>query len=399
MRPEGAGGRRWGQVAVVVWGILLAAVCCRVLMRPGGHNVFVVYAGAAASWCAGNDVYCEANEGYRYSPFATVSLMPFGALGERWGSVAWRLANAAVLLGGMTWWSRSVLPAGLGPTRRAAVAALAAPLAVGNLNNGQCNPLVIGLLLLAVAASAESWWNTAASCVAAAALFKVYPLAVGLLLVAAYPRQLGGRLPVALAAGVVMPFLFQAPEYVARQYAGWLAVLRADDRAGLATTVCYRDLWLLCRLARLPVSRDAYALIQGVAAAGVAGLCWAGRRNGWPRRRLLARVLNLGVCWMLLCGPATESATYILLAPTAAWAVVDAGGRRQGLTGALPLVAYALLVLCAAAAWFPGVARVHAVGLQPAAAVVLVVALARHLWYRFEAPGAPILLGPASPTA
>jgi hypothetical protein len=90
----------------------------------------------------------------------------------------------------------------------------------------------------------------------------------------------------------------------------------------------------------------------------------------------LAELLALGTCWMLLCGPATESATYVLLAPTLAWAVLDACTRprpawvRGGLLGC-----YGALLLAAAAAWFPVGNQVHTLGVQPLAALVLFLIL------------------------
>ena len=38
--------------------------------------------------------------------------------------------------------------------------------------------------------------------------------------------------------------------------------------------------------------------------------------KNWPTPRILEAVLLLGACWMMLCGPATESASYVLLAPS-----------------------------------------------------------------------------------
>src|SRR5204863_5778587 len=113
--------------------------------------------------------------------------------------------------------------------------------------NGQSNPLVAGLLLAAVAGVAERRWNLAAVCVTAAVLFKGYPLAIGLLLAAVYPRRFAPRLAVALALGALLPFLLQRPEYVAAEYGSWLRLLGADDRMDAPASHAYRDLWALCR--------------------------------------------------------------------------------------------------------------------------------------------------------
>jgi hypothetical protein len=176
----------------------------------------------------------------------------------------------------------------------------------------------------------------------------------------------------ALVAGLALPFLLQRPGYVVRAYQDWLWVLGADDRTGFPLDNGYRDLWQLFRLAGVPISWDLYFGLQLALAAGAAVLCLAGRAAGWPRRRLLTALLSLGTCWMLLCGPATESSTYILLAPVLAWAVVGAWTAEKGPAARyLPAVSFGLLALTQAACWFPAGKQVHALGVQPAATLLL----------------------------
>jgi hypothetical protein len=268
-------------------------------------------------------------------------------------------------------------------------------LSVGSLNNGQSNPLIAGLLLAAVAGAARRRWNLAAACAAAACLFKGYPLAVGLLLAAVYPRRFAPRLALALAVGLGLPFLAQRPDYVFGQYGEWVRLLGGDDRKDWATANGYRDLWLLFRVAGVPVGKSAYLGLQLAAALGAAAVCVAGRAVGRPRRQLLTTLLALGVCWMLLCGPATESATYILLAPVLAWAVV--AGRDTDATWParwLPAAAFALLTAAQAACWFPVGKPLHALGVQPLAALVFTGGLlADELGRRFRGRGAAAVQG------
>src|SRR5262249_9785489 len=152
-----------------------------------------------------------------------------------------------------------------GPVKRGQLAALfllIVPLSVGSLNNGQSNPLVIGLLLAGVAAVAGERWWLASACVALACLFKLYPVAVGLLLAVVYPRRFAGRFAVALVLGLALPFPLQRPGYVAAQYAGWLDHLRRDDRTILPLALWYRDLRLLCHVWGIPLSAKGYVLVQ-----------------------------------------------------------------------------------------------------------------------------------------
>src|SRR5262249_8060013 len=150
-----------------------------------------------------------AREPYRYSPLVTVLFVPFSLLPDALGGVLWRLLNAAVYLGGMAWWARVGLPGRLTRHQRAVLFLLTVPLAGGRLNNGQSHALVIGLLFCAVAGVNTGRWSLAALCAALAALLKVYPVAVALLLAVAAPRRFGGRFGAALALGLALPFLFQ----------------------------------------------------------------------------------------------------------------------------------------------------------------------------------------------
>jgi hypothetical protein len=369
-------------LAVLLWASILLVVCGRVLLSPRANSVYPIFAHAGHSWLASGELYFEEQrpaglDRYRYTPavaafFAPLSLLPDGVAG-----CLWRLLNAAIFLGGFAWLCAAVLPGwrSLSGGSRAALWLLLVPVAVGSLNNGQSNPLVAGLLMAAVAGVADRRWKLAAACITGAVLFKGYPLAIGLLLAAVYPRRFAPRLALALTVGFLLPFLLQRPDYVAGEYGNWLRLLGGDDRKDGPVSCGYRDLWVLCQALGLPLSRRWYVAIQFAAAAGVAALCVAARRARWPRRRLLAVLWALGTCWMMLCGPATESSTYILLAPVLAWAVLDAWTRWEGGGRYLPQLSFALLAVSSAACWFPVGKDLHTLGVQPLAALLLTASL------------------------
>jgi hypothetical protein len=249
---------------------------------------------------------------------------------------------------------------------------LVALLSVGSMNNGQSNVLVIGLLMAAVAAVTEERWNLASICVAVACLFKVYPIAVGLLLAVVYPRRFGLRLALVLGIGLVLPFLLQNPSYVSHQYAAWIDHMRSDDRQTRPLSLWYRDLRLVSAVWFRPMSAIAYQAIQFLTAAGIATLCWLGSRRWWSQRRLLTSLLAMGCCWMTVLGPATDSATYTLLAPVLAWAVLEALLEKRGLiVRGLLLVSYGLFLSYYMAHWFPWTAPFRNLGPQPVGGLIL----------------------------
>ena len=230
----------------------------------------------------------------------------------------------------------------------------------------------MGLLLAALAAVERERWSRAAVFVALATTVKVYPLAIGLLLAAAYPRRFAPRLLLALALAAVLPFACQHWDYVHAQYGLWLQRLGKDQRWDWPLHMGYRDLWLLIRLYHVPLTPRGYLGVQLVSAAGCAALCVALRLRGLPRREVLTAILVLGSCWMTLCGPATESSTYILLAPALAWMVFRVESERwSGLLGWMTRVAFVLFMLCVVRGLWPNVNRFHALGLQPHAACLL----------------------------
>jgi hypothetical protein len=361
-------GSRLFACSLAAWFFVILVIDGRLLFGPLKQSVYPTFARAGLDWRDGQELYEHKTAVFRYSPLVAALLAPFSLLPERMGELAWRLLNGGVFLGALLWWARTCLPRRLTSQELGALLLLALPLSIGSLNNAQCNPLVLALLLLACGVSSS--WNLAAAALALAAYFKIYPLAIGLLLAAVFPRQLGWRLALALLIGAAIPFALQRPDYVASEYVSWFHYLRTDTRIDVPLGGACRDLRLLFRLWHIPVGPAVYTVIQLSAAAGIAALCLLARRAGWPQRQLLTSLLAWGCCWMLLLGPATESCTYILLAPSLAWATLD------GFTGSRPLGArlilggsLALFGVSLVANWFPIATAVHSLGPQPLGAL------------------------------
>jgi hypothetical protein len=342
------------------------------LLRPHRGTVYPIYAEAGRHWLNGAALYqpTDGLDEYRYSPLAAACLVPFAVLPDGLGGLLWRLAGAAAFCGGLAWWGRAVLPPSLTTRGWALLFLLPAPLTFGNIHNGQANVLILGMLLLAVAAAARERFNVAAVCLAVAVFFKLYPIAVGLLLAALYPRRLAPRLAIAIGIGLLLPFLLQRPGYVTAQYAAWVEQLARDDRQLRPREFWYRDVRLLWGLCAAPMSHRAYQLAQAAGGAAAAVACLWARRAGLASPRLLELLLGLGCCWMTALGPATESASYILLGPTTAWLLLAGGADRLR---ALWLTAYVVLVASQAASVLPGGwgRSLQSLGSQPLAALML----------------------------
>ncbi|HLJ94038.1 MAG TPA: glycosyltransferase 87 family protein [Gemmataceae bacterium] len=373
--PAGAKLGRYQSWAIAVWATILIVLCTRGLLRPGSNSVYPIFANAARHFLAGTDLYEKTDGPYRYSPLVAGLLVPFSLCSDSLGSLLWRLLNAAVYLGSLAWWCRAVPQPALTANQRAIIYLLIVPLSVGSLNNAQSNALILGLLLAGTAAVTRQFWNLASGCVALACLFKLYPIAVGLLLTALFPRRFAGRFLIALLIGLGLPFLFKPSVYVLQQYMGWWHHLLADDRQNLPVELWYRDFRLVCWSCQQMLSPMAYLAIQLLAAALMAGLCAWAKLVHLDRRRLLALLLGLGCCWMTLFGPATESCTYILLAPVLAWTLVSAWLQPgHAWLRSILVLSLALFTVSRIAVWFPGGARQMQIAcLQPWAALLLLV--------------------------
>jgi hypothetical protein len=110
-------------------------------------------------------------------------------------------------------------------------------------------------------------------------------------------------------------------------------------------------------------------------AAILALLCAVMTRRSWARNRLMVALFNLVSIWMTLCGPATESYTYLILAPPIVLSLVQAFASRQSaLLRTLALAAFVLQLAAAARASFiPHFKPFWALSIQPVSGIVFFV--------------------------
>lgn len=372
---------------ISLWILALVVISVLVALKPNRHTVYTLYSEAGRGWFEGKDSYATMWLGYRYSPPVTVAFSTIGWLPDRIGGVVWRLFGAALMIVGFAYaaqmlersWSQWSV------RQRQWAWLLLLPLTAANLHNGQVNLHMIGLLLIAAAAAADRRWNWCAVCLAAVCLLKVYPIAFALLLVLVFPRQLGLRFPIAMLLGIGLPFLTQSTDYVLSEYRTFINAMIGDDRFDGATGPRYRDLSRLLFVAGISMDRATYFVIQaltGIAAAVLVVIAqW---RLNWTSTRSLRLAAFLGIFWMLLCGPATESSTYVLIAPIAALLAVGAcanevpSGARYAILFGTGLVHVALF-----SSMFPFNGKVHALGVHPLGTLFMLIGF---LWSELQMP-------------
>ena len=331
----------WLKLACLAWVGLAVVFAVLAFFNPYAHSVYPIYAPAARRWWTGEDIYVFLIDYYRYSPLFAILLTPLASLPDCWGGSLWKALNIGVYALGLASACRHLLPARLSRGQRAAVWLLALPLSFHSMYNGQANLIMLGTILLGLSAATRAQWNRAALCVALATLVKGYPLALAMLLSALYLRQFALRYVLFLAAGLLLPFVTQAPEIVTEQYASWFRHL-TDSTTIMRERLRSIDYIFLCY--RMPISPHTFLLMGVFGGAASLAVClrWA-RRLADPQA-VLTRVYQLFAAWAVLFGPATETCSYIILGPAIAWAVVEAfagagnTGRRVLLLASLFLM-------------------------------------------------------------
>ena len=163
---------------------------------------------------------------------------PFYGLGPTVGSILWTWLGMAVYLIGLCRFARVC---GIwSKTGLALVLALGCLGGIRGFWNAQANALVIGLLLIGLEAWVEERWWASAWYFAAAIIIKLTPLAVVLLFVALRPRELIGRVLLALMVFALVPFLVKPPMIVVNHYQQLLVHLA---ESGPERWPGFRDAW------------------------------------------------------------------------------------------------------------------------------------------------------------
>lgn len=324
-------GRRWTIVAASVWVTLVLGLAVFSFRYPWSHTVYDIYARACRHWWSGEDLYRAAGtDYYRYSPLFAIAMTGWASLPDSWGGALWRIFNAILYAAGLSAWARHALPGGSSRTQRAALFLLVLPLSLHSMQNGQANVLMLGVVLLGLAAASTEQWNWAAGWLALATFIKGYPIALALLIAALQPRRFLSRFAGALALGLLLPFATQRPEFVVEQYRSWFVHLQEST---FIMRERLRTLEHVFAIYGHPLPPQSFMAAQLLAGLAVLGLCLVQARRSAALGPPLHTAFQLFTCWAMLFGPATETCTYIVIAPAIAWSLVDAFSRPVSWAG------------------------------------------------------------------
>lgn len=326
----GAGADRAGWV---LWAVIAAALAIIITAAPGKRTVFEAYAVGSQRFEARQPLYdSDVFGGFVYSPAFAAMFVPFEAVPRAMGESVWRWTNVAVFALALFRLARHVLRPGW-PRLFLAMSLLCLPASLAALRNGQLNTMLAGCLIHAALdiASGRRWG--ASGWLSLAIVLKPIGVVPALLACATFPGLIP-RVAVLTGALLALPLLAAPADYVVEQYRLFAHYLtdRAADRIGTPDNR-FADLrgGLLAMGIETPAGPWKFVR-AGLALATLAWWWLAARRL--PIREAVLWLVALSAAYLMLCNPANERNSYILLAPAiACWGVTrlhEPGARAVG---------------------------------------------------------------------
>lgn len=302
------------RAALLLWVIALVVITAMVVTRPEKRTLIPLYREASLNWLGGEALY-EGPSGMNYLPCFAVLFTPFAVLPTPVADLAWRYVTALLLIGGLWRLSRGISEEGA--ERRFLVAtALAMPLCLGVLRNGQANGMIAALTLQAAAALAWRQWTLATVCMVLALAVKPLGVVFIGLAVVMYP-PVRWRAAIGGVALAVFPFLFGPPAYVIEQHRAFLDNIRSCAQVGEHR---FADINGIVRTFGGELPARVATVLRTVAGLLTLALCWFGwRRLGGALQALW--LYALATVYLMLFNPMNETNSYVIVVPALAmWA-------------------------------------------------------------------------------
>ena len=335
-----ARSRAWLVLAVVLWVVPMIVISVTVGIAPEKRTVTPLYHDAAAHWQAREPLYVGP-AGMNYLPSFALLFAPYHALPSPWGDIAWRWTSAGLFAAGFGRWLKA-WPRGStsSPAARFVIlSAIALPLILPALRNGQANATLGGLFLLAAAFLRERQWTLAAVFLGLTVAVKPLGIAAVGLALAAFPAAIPAILTSLFVVGV-LPFLTAPTSYATTQFAASLENLR---QCSATSEHRFADLNGILRTFGTELTGTPGLAVRAGVGALLFGCCflWV-RRQEEPWRSLTW--YGFASAYLMLFNPMTEANSYAVLAPVLSlWAAaIHLGGSHRNAIAARILVAMAL---------------------------------------------------------
>lgn len=367
----------WWVFPAIVWGIMVVTVLIRVTFSPiTKSSVYPVFDTAGKAFSQGKSLYSSREGAYRYAPGWATLFALGNNVPQQVTSSIWRLLNLAVLICAAFRFQRRFFPH-WSNAQLSLWWLLMFPICLGSFNNAQANLLLLGLLMGSLVRFAEQRYTLCGFLLAFAISLKIYPIALALLLLLIQPKKLLIPLIIGMLLIAGLPFVFQDAGYVIEQYQSWIQSTTGDLRIDRDISDTNRDVWLLIRITHFPLEYTGYQILQLFTALSLAAWTWFNRHaimNVASANDRLIQLFSLAITWMLVFGPASESSTYALVAPTLAMAGVLILTTPQPLLVCFSVaVSYLLMLVGHLGSAFPNGTVPHEYGIHPIATLLLAV--------------------------
>jgi alpha-1,2-mannosyltransferase len=300
------------------------AFCVIALARVAPHrfdSTFTVYIDAAKHLLAQRQVYeLDSLGGYFYLPAGLLVYAPFTSMPPSLAAGFWLAVFAAVFTWGCYALMARPLPQGANGVKAWSLAGLVLlvniPAAWFNFKGVQSQIVMTGAMLLSAAAIMRAEWLWAAIWLFVAIAFKPLALVMALLCGALCPRM---RLPllVALAAIVVLPFVFFDASYLVQQYRDFVIKLWLTAAAPPEDWPFRADLITLLSALGISLPPLVALALRVIAGVGTLYLAWRVSKTGSLRSFGFA-LLILSCCYINLFTPRNEYLSFVLLTPSLA---------------------------------------------------------------------------------
>jgi hypothetical protein len=291
------------------------------IFTSGSPSALSTYLMTADRFWHGQAIYAAPDWGganyFKYSPLFVFLFLPIYALNPFWRCLLWGVLNIVVFWAGVSVWFR--LEKKTSGWMFFAFLLMSMELD-GPIRHLQANALLVGLILLGLAAYRDQKYVWAAGLLFLPASFKVFP---GLVLAALLPHR-KFKFLAALTAVAITAFLLPAMVVGFSKnieiHRGWLQMLRLNaSPGGFADTYgdpSQRLLYLANAFGFYGLRPLGDLVAKGVFVIGIGTLGWAAAKHpripwGWW--------IPLALSTMLLVSPGTEAATFVVVAPAFAF--------------------------------------------------------------------------------
>jgi len=288
-----------------------------VFLSTPKRSVSINYEAAANIWLKSKSIYetsKETGHGFLYLPHAAILHVPFALISkwtgfERLGDVLWRILSWTMFAVGCYRFGKLVdRDEKRVQWRMAMVASL---LGMNCLRIGQSTLLMTALMLLSIEAWRLNRFNWATAFVVLAIAVK--PLALVLLLLYfAISAPMRGRLVIGSLILFVIPFCFQYPAYVWKQYIDCYTML--NTAANIGNEFDWSQLFGMLHFFGFSVNGPLQTAIRILAAIGTLGLVWIATRK-FDRDGQAIWIFVWTIVYLMLFNPRTENSTYCMMGP------------------------------------------------------------------------------------